>query len=80
MPYNPNKELLRLAEQNPRLLFYPSSGINRQRFFDEDYDVFVFVDNAYILQTVACKLLQICDFRTPMKLRLLVFFSFLESQ
>ena len=45
MPYNPNKELLRLAEQNPRLLFYPSSGINRQRFFDEDYDVFVFVDN-----------------------------------
>jgi hypothetical protein len=45
MPYNPNKELLRLADLEPRLLFYPSSGINKQRFFDQDYDVFVFVDN-----------------------------------
>ena len=45
MPYNSYRELLRLADQNPRLLFYPSSGINRQRFFDQDYDVFVFVDN-----------------------------------
>ena len=45
MPYNSYRELLRLADQNPRLLFYPSSGINRQRFFDQDYEVFVFVDN-----------------------------------
>ena len=45
MLYNPDKELIRLADLEPRLLFYPSSGINKQRFFDQDYDVFVFVDN-----------------------------------
>lgn len=42
--YNSNKLLRKIAQNRPRVLFYPSSYIGHPGLFDMDYDVFVLVD------------------------------------
>lgn len=44
MPFNSQKLLKQLAENNPKVLFYPSSSHSHQGIFNLGYDIFIFSD------------------------------------
>jgi len=44
MGFDPDKLLKELAETNPKVLFYPSSGFSHKGLFGMDYDIFILAD------------------------------------
>lgn len=44
MGFDPDKLMKSLTENNPKVLFYPSSGFSHKDLFDMNYDVFILSD------------------------------------
>jgi hypothetical protein len=44
MDFDVDKLMIELAKNNPKLLFYPSSGFSHEGLFNMDYDIFILAD------------------------------------